>query len=317
MKTPAQETDTALMDAVRHVFSYVRWIIFGLFVLYLCSGIYSISSNQIGVLHRFGKVIDDKVPPGIHYALPWPVDSYVRVPIKQVSRLQIDDFYTRKDVYCITGDNNLINVQCVIQYQITSPMNALYQVDDPGLMLEKMADSAIIHGVSTMSIDEALTHGKQKLARRIERDLQASLEQVGCGLSVSFVELRDIKPPDKVQKSFSAVVKSKIEKEKLVNESQTYANEKILGAKADANRLLQDAHTYKTEVVLNTRGETQRFESLLERINKEGDSARELVYIQNMKKILAQIGRKHIVAADGNGNLPAHLKLNNTSQGNY
>lgn len=299
-----------LRSAFGNMLRYVRWLGVLLVVLYLCSGIYSISSNEIGVLHRFGKVVDDKVPPGIHYALPWPVDSYIRVPIKQVSRLEVDDFYAGEGVYCITGDNNLVNVDCVIQYQVTAPMNALYQVDDSRLMLKKMVSSAIIHSISQMSIDEALTTGKQEIARQIGDELQHRLDEVRCGLSVSFVELRDIKVPQMVQKSFSDVVKAKIEKEKLVNDAQSYANEKYSSSKASADKLLQQAHAYKREVVLNAEGETQRYEALRARIRKEGTAALDLIYIENMQQILSQVGSKHILASDKTGQLPAELKLN-------
>jgi len=124
-----------------NAFSYLRWILVCLIFLYLFSGIYSISSNEIGVLQQFGKVIDDKVQPGIHYALPWPIDRVTKVPIRIVKRILIDDFYselglesiarafsgmTELGSYCVTGDNNLVNIICVIQFNITNPFDYLF-----------------------------------------------------------------------------------------------------------------------------------------------------------------------------------------------
>jgi len=43
-----------LRDIFRHMLSYLRWIFLCLIILYLFSGIYSVSSNEIGVLQRFG-----------------------------------------------------------------------------------------------------------------------------------------------------------------------------------------------------------------------------------------------------------------------
>ena len=77
--------------------SFLKWIGLGLVFLYLLSGIYSISSNEIGVLQRFGKVVDKDVRPGIHFSLPWPIDKINRVPVKKVETVFIDDFYEKGD----------------------------------------------------------------------------------------------------------------------------------------------------------------------------------------------------------------------------
>ena len=50
-------------------------IVAGLLAVYLLTGFYKVSENELGVLQRFGKVIDGSVEPGAHYKLPWPVDT--------------------------------------------------------------------------------------------------------------------------------------------------------------------------------------------------------------------------------------------------
>ncbi len=139
-------TRTAIRETFGRLIAFSRWILVALTALYVLSGVYSISSNQIGVLERFGRVIDPRVPSGIHYAFPWPVDRVTRVPIRIVSSIVVEDFYSSRDVqsaaraffnmtglasYCISGDNNLVNVQCVIQYTITDPLHYLFRVKGP------------------------------------------------------------------------------------------------------------------------------------------------------------------------------------------
>lgn len=307
-----------------HMVSFLRWILLSLVILYLFSGIYSISSNEVGILQRFGKVIDDKVQPGIHYALPWPVDRITKVPIRIVNRILIDDFYsasnkesiarvfsemTGLDSYCVTGDNNLVNVLCVIQFNITNPFDYLFRAKEPNIMLRSMACNTIIHCLSRMPIDVTLTRGKQEIANHTKVELQKRLDDSQSGLSVSFVELRDIKPPDRVQQFFSDVVKAKIDREKMINEAESYRNEKLPAAKADAARVLQEAKAYKTEVVLRAEGETDRFKRILGRFREKGDSARRMIYIETMKDIMSKVGKKHIMVRDKKGKVPARLRL--------
>jgi len=307
-----------------HMVFFLRWILLCLTALYFLSGIYSISSNEVGLLQRFGKGVDEKVQPGIHYAFPWPIDKVTKVPIRIVKRFLIDDFYsasdpestarvfsriTELDSYCVTGDNNLVNVTCVIQFNITNPFNYLFRVKDPNVMFRSMACSTIIHCLSKMPIDVTLTRGKQEIAHYVKVELQKRLDDSQSGLSVSFVELRNIKPPDRVEVFFSDVVKAKIDRGKMINEAESYRNEKVPAAKADATRLIQKAEAYKKEVVLKAEGEAARFKKILEEVCEKGDYARKMIYVETIKDILKKVGKKHIMFRDKGGEVPARLRL--------
>jgi len=314
-----------LKETGTHLVSYLRWIFLSLAILYVCSGIYAVSSNEIGILQRLGKVLDDKVQPGIHFALPWPIDRVTKVPIRIVKRMLIDDFYsinanrsaiarvftsmTGLDSYCVTGDNNLVNVMCVIQYTITNPFDYIFHIKDPNVMLRSMAANTIIHCLARMPIDEALTRGKQGIAQYIKVALQERLDQAQSGLTLSFVELNDITPPERVQQVFSDVVKADIDRVKMINEAEAYRNEKIPEAHANADRILQEAEAYKRGVVLRAEGDSDRFKRLLEKGVSRKAAVREMIYIETMQEVLKNVGKKRIVMRDKNGKAPAHLKL--------
>jgi len=324
MNEASGKVGTVFRETFSHVLSFYRWILLSLFVLYFAAGIYSVSPNEVGVLQRFGEVKDDKVPPGIHYALPWPIDRVEKVPVRIVNRILIDDFFSSMDPasaaltffqmtglasYCITGDNNLVNIRCVIQYTITQPSLYLFRSRTPERMLRNMACNAILRSLASMPVDRILTRGKQELAQEIKARLQGRLDEMNAGLSVSFVELSDIQPPDRVARYFSDVVKAKIDREKTVNESQSYRNEKIPAAQAEAARLLQEARAYQAEVVLRAEGETERFLKILERSRQGGGSVREMIYLDTLKAVGSQVGRKHIVFPDKDGGPPAKLRV--------
>jgi membrane protease subunit HflK len=277
------------------------------------------------MLQRFGKVIDDKIQPGIHFTLPWPIYTVTKVPIKIVKRMLIDDFYsadsnenftsrvfsemTGLDSYCMTGDNNLVNVMCVIQFNITKPFDYIFRVKEPDIMLRSMASNTIIHCLARMPIDEALTRGKQEMVYYIRSELQQILDDTHSGVSVSFVEIGAIRPPSRVQDVFSDVVKADIDREKMINEATAYWNEKIPAAKAEATRILQEAEAYRREVVLKAEGDTDRFLNLLKQAQRKGDSVRNMIYLEAMKEIMANIERKRIVMRNQSDKPAAQLKL--------
>ncbi len=317
-------TETAVRETFGRLVVFSRWILVALTVLYVLSGIYSISSNQIGVLERFGKVIDARVPSGIHYAFPWPVDRVDRVPVRIVNSIVVEDFYSSRDAqsasraffnltglasYCISGDNNLVNVLCVIQYTITDPLHYLFRVTDPETMLRNMACNTLIHCLASMPVDEILTRGKQTIANYVKVELQRRLDEAKTGLSVSFVDLRDIKPPDRVQRFFSDVVKAQIDREKMVNDAESYRNEQMPAAKAKAARVVEEAEAYKAEVLLKAEGEADRFQRILARAREKGDSARWMIYAEAMKKVMKSVGKKRLVVTGEDGKSPVRLKL--------
>ena len=55
---------------------------------YPLSGFYLVRTNETGVLKRFGKIIDDRVPPGLHYRFPRPIDTVARLSTREINRFQ-------------------------------------------------------------------------------------------------------------------------------------------------------------------------------------------------------------------------------------
>ena len=278
-----------------------------LLIIYACSGIYSISSNEVGVLQRFGKIVNSHVMPGIHYSFPWPIDRIDKVAIKKVHRIIFDDFsenseisrtfrdLTALDSYCITGDNNVVNLICVLQYTIDQPADYLFQVNINEQVLKNMLSSTIIHTLASMPVDEILTYGKRYIGNSIKLELQKRLDALQTGLGITFVELREVSPPEIVQSYFNDVINAQIDKKKCITTAESYRNEQILKAKAQANRLLQRAAAYKTKVMAEAEGETQRFLKQLKQAGRDLTATRQQLYIQFVKETWPKIEQKYVV----------------------
>src|SRR4051812_19072242 len=66
-----------------------RRIAIGILVLWILSGIFLVQPDQQAVVTRYGAVTEPRVLPGIHYALPWPIDSVTKLKVQQLQRLVI------------------------------------------------------------------------------------------------------------------------------------------------------------------------------------------------------------------------------------
>ncbi len=57
--------------------------------LYALSGIYMLSTDEVGVIQRFGRKLPSDRQAGLHYKLPWPIDTLTRVRAQRVRVVEI------------------------------------------------------------------------------------------------------------------------------------------------------------------------------------------------------------------------------------
>ncbi len=301
----------------------IKYILLILFCIYMLSGIYSVKSNETAVLKMFGGVVASDIKPGIHYALPRPFYSIDKAPVREMKRIFIEDFYLTNDTesvsskfydytglnpYCVTGDNNIVNLSCAVQYMISDPVNFLYKNADVTETLKTIAANSIIHCISEISIDEALTFGKKKIENILQLNIQKKLDELDAGLTINFVELRELRPPENVQSYFDDVINAKIDMQNYINNAESARNEKIPKANADANKIIQNAHSYKLDVISAAEGEASRFNDVLKNYRASADMNKKRMYIDFINDIFPKLERKYILAPANNKN-PVELKI--------
>lgn len=295
--------------SLRSTGSMIKWILAVLLVIYGLSGMYSISPNEIGVLQRFGKVVDDDVRPGGHWALPWPIDKINRVPVKSAQHIVVDDFYeqgnnaelfyrwTGLNSNCLTGDNNIVTLNCVIQYTVAKPRLYLFNVDREriDIILRSLACNTIIHCLAQLSVDEVLTYGKKQIENYIRKNLQERLDDLKCGINVTYIELKDVRPPSIVQHYFDDVINAKMDKRKAISKAESYKNERLPAANAQATRLKEDAEAYKNTVSAEAIGESQRFLAQLSEYKKDPNITRRRLYLDFISTMFPNLDKQIIV----------------------
>jgi len=313
------EMKNAILSSKR----FISYILIVLILLYIASGIYSIAQTQVGIHQRFGRIINPNVKPGIHYALPWPIDKIDKVSVMIVQRILINDFSSNLEqdstpyVFhrltgltpnCISGDNNIVNIICAIQYSVSNPVDYLFRIKDNERLLRDIICNSIIKCLAALRVDEILTYGKRKIENTLKTEAQKKLDSLNCGLIISFVELRDVRPPATVQGAFDDVINAKIDKRKIVSQAESRRNEQLPQANATATRMIEKAKTYKLQKISAAHGESQRFSKQLEAYQKTKKVTKKQLYFDFIKQIFPEIEKVYIVDREGNQN-PAKIKI--------
>lgn len=319
-----------LKSAGRTMVNFFLVIMGVLIILYVLSGIYTVENNEKGVLLRFGKIVDAHVSPGFHFAFPWPIDRVYKVPFPKVESVDIKDFSQRFSfgegglsftaltglgTYAITGDNNLVNFECVLQYEVRDSEAYLFNL---GESVEKAAETAkrfliemacntIIHCLAQISVGDVLTDW-ERIVIHVKKNLQDRLNEIECGLAVTFVEIKILKPPMQVQEYFDDVINAKIDKNRAIDNAESYKNQELPAARGRAGRLRADAEGYYTETVQNAEGEAQRFLELLSEYRNDKETTRYRLYTDALQEVLVSVGRLDLIETMGD-EPPVKIKL--------
>ena len=109
----------------------------------LWTAYYTVPSDSVAVVQRFGKYLKD-VPPGLHFKLPLGIDTATIVPVKRQLKQEFgfttpgasDPFQSpregKRETEMVTGDLNAALVEWVVQYRISDPAKFLFEVRQPG-----------------------------------------------------------------------------------------------------------------------------------------------------------------------------------------
>jgi modulator of FtsH protease HflK len=87
----------SLAEALRISFILLKVIMILLVVAFIGSGFFTVDRDEKAVVLRLGKIrgVGEEaiLGPGPHWAMPHPVDEVIKIPVKKVQTLSIDDFW--------------------------------------------------------------------------------------------------------------------------------------------------------------------------------------------------------------------------------
>jgi membrane protease subunit HflK len=273
-------------------------------VVWLASGFYIVDEGRRGVVTRFGKFTETTLP-GPHWHLPFPIETAELVDFSQVKTIEIGYRNSPrnkvdKEALMLTDDENIIEIQFAVQYNIKNAEDYLFSVRKPDLIVAFVAQTAMGEVVGKAKMDFALYEGREQIAKSAEKLMQEMLDRYKTGIYVQKVTLQNVQPPDKVQAAFDDAVKAGQDRERFRNEGQAYANDVVPRARGNASRLLEEADGYRAEVVQRAEGDASRFRQILVEYAKAPAVTRERLYLDMMQSVIGNSTKVMIDQKAGN-----------------
>jgi membrane protease subunit HflK len=275
-------------------------------VIWLASGFYIVDASQRGVVLTFGR-LDSITEPGLRWRLPYPIQSHEIVRLTDVRVVEVgyrgsDKNRVLKEALMLTDDENIINIQFAVQWDLKDPKDYLFNNRQPDDTVLQAAETAMREIVGKSKMDFVLYEGREQVAASASKLMQEILDRYQTGIQVRRLTLQNVQPPEQVQAAFDDAVKAGQDRERQVNEGQAYANDVIPRARGTASRLLEEANGYRQRVVANAEGEASRFKQVLVEYNKAPEVTRQRLYLDTVQQVLSST-TKIVLDARGSGNL--------------
>lgn len=276
--------------------------------VWVLSGVYIVAADQQAVVTRFGAVVEPRVLPGIHYALPWPVDDVTRLKVQQLQRLIVGGdagdavlgrFETSPASQFLTGDQNLIQLRAAVQYSVAEPATYLFSAVDVGRMMAAAVEAELARQVGLRGVDAVLTTNKVEIQVLAQRRAQALANSYRLGVQIASISIESAAPPPETRDAFNEVASARADSARIVSEAQGYAGDVVPKARGQAQQMMEAAAGYRLRKINEARGDAERFIQAAGEYGRASEVNGRRLYIETMEQILPNI-RKLFVDSRGN-----------------
>ena len=291
-------------------------VLIAILVIWLLTGIYVVGPDEVGVIRTFGE-FTRVTQSGLNWKFPSPIETANTPKVTEVKRIEFGfrslkngQYRTvEKESLMLTGDENIVDAEMIVQYKIKDPVKYLFNIVEPELTVREAAEASLRTVVGRNKIDETLTTGKFTIQEETKEQVQSILDKYESGIHIVAVQLQDVSPPKEVIGAFKDVASAKEDKNRMINQAEGYRNDVIPKARGEAEAMIRDAEGFKESRVKRAEGDATKFTTILKEYKKAKSITEKRLYLETMEKVLPGID-KIIIPDKESGNMLNLLNLN-------
>lgn len=275
----------------------------GFLFLSALSGLYTVENGESAAVLRFGRLHHDAVEPGLRFRWPQGIEEVLKARTGEISRLEI-----RRDeasgLSLLTGDENLIDADLVVQYRIGNLRDALFASESAEELLRQVVTATLVEAFAATHVDEVLTSAKTAIQNSVRSRAQERLDACRSGLVLVAVNLQSVNPPREAENAFRGVSDARAQAAQAINNAQGEKERALRLSRGEADRELSTSRATADNRRSEAAGSAQRFLSLL----KQKRAAPRLTRIELYNQVIQQVlpNARLIVLAPGE---PLRLEL--------
>jgi membrane protease subunit HflK len=304
----------AVSDALRSSFRILQILMVLAVLFFFLSSIFTVEQYESAIVLRFGRIrgtlADRVLSPGLHWAVPYPVDEVIKIPTGRISTLNIDGFWQeapvdrlrevqirptlRPDVdgYVLTSDTNVLHINLIVRYRISDPV-AYLQIANPQHILSTIVESETVRICASIPVDTILIE-RGRITELIKNLVDEQLEKANIGLTVERIDLVGISPPQFLRADFEEVIIAGQERGRVIQEALAYYSRTVEQAGGEAVAIVEQANIYKSSMIQEVRADASYLKSILEKYRENPDIIRQSLLHDTLKRVLPET-EKYII----------------------
>jgi regulator of protease activity HflC (stomatin/prohibitin superfamily) len=155
---------------------------------------------------------------------------------------------------CITKDNTRLSVDGVLYYQITNAQNAAYGTNDVITAVVQLVQTTMRAEVGKLALDECLSQ-RETLNKGVVDVLTEAA--IGWGVKVLRYEIRNLTPPDEIQRAMELQLTAERQKRASIAKSEGDRQQAINQSEGQKQSLINNADGEKQSAILRADGQAQ------------------------------------------------------------
>lgn len=333
---PAAEGDhgsQALAEALRSSFAIVKFIMAIMVIAFFCSGFFTVGPQEKAVILRFGKPVGEGqkalLTAGLHWALPYPIDEVVKIPITESQHVSSNNGWWMTtpeaelsgeelpagpslnpavDGYMITADRNIIHVRATLYYHVEDPLSYAFHFTAASNTLQNALDNTLIYTAAHFKVDDALYNNRSGFQEDVQQRVTELTDAEHLGVTITGCTVYDIQPPRQLQSIFDQVTTSRENRNKALNDAHSYENQVLNQSSAQATTITNEAATASANYVKSITAEARRFDDLLPKYQLNPSLFEQMTFVQAMERVFTNVQDKIYLPQRADGK-PRELRL--------
>ncbi|AOZ94794.1 HflK protein [Paenibacillus crassostreae] len=295
-----------------------KWVIgiaVAIIVIFIGStSFYTVQEQERAAVLTFGKYTNE-TSAGLHFKWPYPIQQVIMVPAELTQRIHIgyrlqgdESIPVDEEAMMITGDENIVSADAVVQWKISNIRDYLFNIDDPEQFLRNAASSSIRAVIGSEKLDYAITDGKTVIQDKVRVKLLELQTKYNTGIQIIDIKFQDIEPPSgQVAEAFREVTNAREEKNTKINNAVKYENDLIPKARGEAQAFLENAEGEKKSRILNAQGDVAQFNAIYTEYKNNPNVTESRLILETLEKILPNA---QIFITNTNSDTVNYLPLN-------
>ena len=313
---PRDAGSQALSEALRSSFGIVKVLMVLLLLVFIGSGVFQVGPQERAILLRLGKPVGEGEKalygPGLHLALPYPIDESVKVSITGLQKTTstvgwfaitpeqemagaepyaAGSLNPAMDGYALTADGNIVHTRATLTYRIEDPVRYIFGFVNASNAVQNALNNALLSTASRFSVDDILTRDIGGFRDAVHRRVIQLVESQKLGVMVEQCDVQS-RPPLSLKEQFANVLKAEIARSSVLNKARSQENEILSKAAANSKTRINLAESERARLVAEVSSRAQQFEELLPKYNENPSLFRQQRLTATLSRALTNVQDK-------------------------